>query len=158
MKAVERSKPELILELSAPPSQPRRTRQHRRRHLRVVPEPGRPIRVDINGVDFLDIMYASSFSEGGLSVKVNHAFSRCDIGLPVSLIVSLPEPFRQDLLLTGKIRHVGNDLFGIAFLQISRKHRAQIRQYIRHRLRHEPWRIRLSYFLRNLFSAMGHRG
>jgi hypothetical protein len=130
-------------------------KKQRRRYPRVRPEPGHPIRVDINGLDFLDIMYASSFSEGGLSVKVNHAFSKCDIDLPVSLILSVPEPVHRDLLLMGKIRHVADDVFGIAFLGLSKSDRKRIRQCIWHRLRHEPWPTRLSYFLRNLFRFIG---
>ncbi len=155
MKAVERPNSEQILDFSAPSGQGRGVPEQRRRHLRVTPEPGRPIRIHINGVDFLDIMHANSFSQGGLSVKVNHAFSGCDIDLPVSVIVSLPEPVRQDLCLMGKIRHVADDVFGIAFLEMSKEQRYRIRQYMRHRLRHEPWRIRLSYFLKNLFTGNG---
>ena len=63
-----------------------------RRQLRVKPEDGNPIRVDINGENFVDILYANDISEGGLNVSVPHQFQDCEIDTPVSLMVQLPTP------------------------------------------------------------------
>ena len=137
------------MDLTAPHDEA--ARKQRRVHVRVRPEPQHPIRVDVNGFDFMDIMYARDFSNGGLCVKVAHAFSRCHISLPMSLIVSIPEPVHRDMRLTGEIRHVEADIFGISFLDLSKQNRRHIRRYMLHRLRHKPWRIRLRFVLNTLF-------
>jgi len=107
----------------------------KRRFPRVSPEKGRPIRIDINGVDFLEILYADNLSEGGLAIVVPHEFKGCKIDQPVSLIVSLPEPERANISVTGLIRYISytRKIFGVAFVDLRKEDRQKIRRYVSHR-------------------------
>lgn len=111
----------------------------KRRYPRVSPEKGRPIRVDINGVDFLEIVYADNLSEGGLAMVVPHEFKGCRIDQPVSLIVSLPEPERANISVSGTIRYISytRQTFGVAFVNLKKEDRKKIQRYVSYRLGQE---------------------
>jgi len=107
----------------------------KRRYPRVSPEKGRPIRVDINGVDFLEILHADNLSEGGLSMVVPHEFKGCRIDQPVSLIISLPEPMESNVTVSGTIRYISytRQIFGVAFGNLKKEDREKIRSYVEYR-------------------------
>src|SRR5215471_9068635 len=92
-----------------------------RRHLRVQPDPSAPVRVDIMGQGFLDVLLARDISVGGLGIRVPHGFENCDIDSEVDLIITLgrARPFKT----TGSIRHYGKDagdtVFGVEFTALS---------------------------------------
>ena len=110
--------------------------KQKRRYPRVSPEKGRPIRVDINGVDFLEILHADNLSEGGLAIVVPHEFKGCKIDQPVSLIVSLPEPVRTNISVSGNIRYISytRQIFGVAFVDLRKEDRQKIRRYVEYRM------------------------
>jgi hypothetical protein len=110
-----------------------------RQYLRLKPEPGFPISVDINGDGFIDVVHALDIGEGGLRIKVSHQFNGCHIDNVASFIVHLPQPVNKDIRLKGRIRHVHNDSFGVQFVALGDGPRAYLRRYIAVCLRHRSF-------------------
>lgn len=96
-----------------------------------------PIRVDIMGQGFLDVLNARDVSVGGLCIRVPHDFRDCDLDAEVELIVTLgrARPFKA----TGAIRHrsqtAGDHIFGIEFKSLLADQRKAIEAYIQACLR-----------------------
>lgn len=128
----------------------------RRRYIRVTPEPERPIRVDINGENFLDILYVSDISEGGIGFQVEHQFSGCAIERPVHFILDLPPPVSALISAEGSIRHVMDRAFGIEFGTLSREARHHIHDYIHYRLCRQSLLVRVAHSL-HVPDALIHR-
>ncbi len=106
-----------------------------RKYVRVEPEDGNPVRVDINGNGFIDVFNATDISQNGIGVSVPHKFANCRTDGEVSLLVSLPEPVTNSLRVNGVIRHVDSQQFGIMFTDLSMDDREKIREYVHSRLR-----------------------
>jgi c-di-GMP-binding flagellar brake protein YcgR len=106
-------------------------------HLRVHADPSAPVRVDIMGHGFLDVLNARDISIGGLGILVPHGFAGCDLDSEVELIVTLGRaaPFKT----MGSIRHHGktlrDHLFGVEFTSLSVKQHEAIEAYIHNCLR-----------------------
>jgi len=116
----------------------------KRRHVRVQAEPGRPVTVDINGQDFVDVLQVHDISEGGLSVNVPHGFQGCSLDQPVDLVVNLPDPVISSFTATGKIKHISQKNFGVVFLAVNQQDIKATRRYVNHRVRHRSWWMRMS--------------
>lgn len=103
-----------------------------RKHLRVQADPTSPVRVDIMGQGFLDVLNARDISIGGLGVCVPHDFAECDLEQEVDLIVSLGRgrPFKA----RGTIRHHSKagaeHVYGVEFSSLSPEQREQIEAYV----------------------------
>lgn len=110
---------------------------NKRKHVRVMPTTQRPIRVDINGENFIDVLHAKDISESGIGVRVPHFFTGCSIEKPVQFIISLPEPFKKTIKAYGVVKHTGADHFGVYFTQIDRQSVRFLRDYISHRIAEE---------------------
>ena len=113
-----------------------------RRHLRVQPDPSAPVRVDIMGNGFLDVLRARDISAGGLGIWVPHDFAGCDIEGEVELIVTLgrDRPFKTLGVIRHHSRCDGDHVFGLEFTALSPEQSAAIERYIaacqrRHALR-----------------------
>ena len=119
-----------------------------RRYFRAVPEAEHPIHLDINGENFIEILTAVSISQKGIGIKVPHGFKGCKINKQVELVLSLPYPINQSILLFGKIRHIANTKFGVSFTKMSNESKKIIRKYIQYRIKDEPFHIRLLHILR----------
>ncbi len=119
----------------------------RRRYVRVTPEEGAPVRVDINGENFLDILCACDISEGGVGFQVEHCFTGCMIDKPVHFIVQLPPPVNALISAEGRIRHVAGQSFGIEFEILTREARHNLFDYVHHRLRNAPLLTRVAHSL-----------
>jgi hypothetical protein len=108
-----------------------------RKQLRVQADPSAPVRVDIMGQGFLDVLKARDISIGGLGIHVSHDFEGCDIDSAVELIVTLgrTKPFKT----TGVIRHysktTGDHVFGVQFTSLSEEQHAAVEAYIQACLR-----------------------
>jgi c-di-GMP-binding flagellar brake protein YcgR len=95
-------------------------------------DPAAPIRVDIMGQGFLEVLAARDISVGGLGIRVPHGFEGCDIEGEVELIVTLgrARPFKA----RGAIRHAsqsGSDqVFGVEFTKLAPEQRQAIENYI----------------------------
>lgn len=109
----------------------------RRASLRISPEVGIPIRVDLNGEDFIDIFYAADISVGGVGLLVPHRFEGCKLDALVDCQIRLPAPIIQSVRAQGRVKHVNGDRFGVAFFNLQEKSERLIENYIDHRLRTE---------------------
>jgi len=112
----------------------RPAKDNQRRHSRVTPALHFPIRVDVNGENFLDILHAKDISETGIGIRVPHFFSGCSIDKPVSFVISLPEPCNALIKVRGLVKHSNSDQFGVRFTQIDQKSLRLLRDYIAHRM------------------------
>jgi hypothetical protein len=110
--------------------------------LRVPADPSAPIRVDIMGEGFLDVVLARDISIGGLGIRVAHGFVDCDIDSEVELIITLgrARPFKT----RGAIRHHSkttcDTVFGVEFTGLSPEQLQAVEAYIRACRRHRSLR------------------
>ncbi len=119
--------------------------QDRRQSLRVVPSPDKPVRVNINGEDFIDIFNAVDIGFGGVALNVPHGFKGCEINRQVLIIIDLPlGSKRLCAQVQGRILHLSGTKFGVSFTEMSEANRDKIRLYISQQLR----RISLVNWLR----------
>lgn len=125
-------------------------RKTRRRYIRVLPEKDFPVIADINGEDFLEIVYVKDISIDGICIMVPHEFRNCRIDKEVSVVVTLPHPVNKSILLSGRIRHVLHDTFGVLFSQISKNDQKRLRDYVTYRLKDRSWLIKFLFNLRLL--------
>lgn len=113
---------------------------NRRKFIRVQPEAEAPVRVDINGEGYIEVLHAIDISENGIRINVNHRFGGCDIDQPAAFVIYLPAPINKFFRAEGRIKHVRNDSFGVHFTHLSEKSRALVRGYIAFWLkRHNLW-------------------
>jgi len=103
---------------------------NRRQFVRVTPEPNAPVRVDINGENFIETIRAVDISENGIGITVPHGFQGCHVDQPASFVIYLPQPVNKFFRVEGLIRHVRNNSFGVRFTNLNDKSRALLRQYI----------------------------
>ncbi len=117
----------------------------RRQHIRVIPERGQPVSVDINGANFIDILNVVDIGEGGVGVRVPHGFSGCDLNQPISFVLTLPQPKPIYLQGYGRIKHISGDRFGIAFNSLPERVVDQIREYVSTHVREESLIMWIKY-------------
>ncbi len=122
--------------------------KNRRKYFRAVPEKKHPVLLDINGENFIEMLTAVSLSQEGVGIRVPHGFKGCEINNEVELVLSLPYPINQSILIFGKIKYINSLKFGISFNKMSSESKKIIREYIQYRIKDEPFYIRLLYLLR----------
>ncbi|HET8731156.1 MAG TPA: PilZ domain-containing protein [Moraxellaceae bacterium] len=108
---------------------------NQRRGIRVAPDARANVTVHINGPDFIEIQKAVDIGEGGVRLRVPHRFEGCHIDNLVTLVISLPLSDTPPFRLEGRIRHAGNDTFGVQFASVGENARQLLRRYIALRLR-----------------------
>ncbi len=114
--------------------------QDRRRFPRFSPPPDDPIRIDINGENFIDIITATDISEGGVGITVEHGFEGCTLDNRVSFIIELPnEPKNILIQVEGKITHFSGNRFGVAFLDTSELTKDKVKNYLTERLKEDSF-------------------
>ena len=106
------------------------SRSEQRKHQRTRPDQNKPIRVDLNGSNFIDVAYAQDISEGGVRLSIGHGFVGCEIDNLVDLLIKLPEPIAKSIKASGKIRHLTGKSFGISFITISRQDQQVLAKYL----------------------------
>jgi hypothetical protein len=109
----------------------------RRNHIRVIPDRSESVSVDINGVNFIEILKVVDISEGGVGVKVSHGFVGCNLNQPIAFVLTIPHPKRILVRGSGHIKHISGDRFGIAFNTLPDNVAEQIRNYIALHIREE---------------------
>ena len=82
-----------------------------RKNIRVFPSKKHPIRIDINGGNFVDIFYVQNVSMGGLGIVVPHKFKECKTDMEVSLIVKIPTPVNHHISFSSSIIHINDQIF-----------------------------------------------
>ncbi|MGD0101495.1 MAG: PilZ domain-containing protein [Acidobacteriota bacterium] len=130
-------------------------KDERRKHIRVLPEHNYPISVDINGENFIEVLKAIDISEGGVGISVPSELKGCYTDMPVTLVISLPQPVEYLFSVLGKIKHVANKKFGVIFLNLDKTSLMKIRQYIAYRIKSESWIMYLKYKLRLILKTAG---
>lgn len=130
-------------------------KDERRKHIRILPEHNYPISVDINGENFIEVLKAIDISEGGLGISVPSELKGCYTDMPVTLVISLPQPVEYLFSVLGKIKHVANKKFGVIFLNLDKTSLMKIRQYIAYRIKSESWIMYLKYKLRLILKTAG---
>jgi len=123
-----------------------------RRNYRAQPEAHQPIRIDINGSNFIDVLHATDISLGGIGIIVAHGFEDCKIDAPVSVVVTLPAPNLVSITLTGKIRHLSDRKFGVSFVDMQAGHQKKLSDYLLYSLRNETWMTRFKFRIGVLLS------
>jgi len=104
--------------------------REQRRHNRVETTFDAPVCIDINGEDFIEVLSAVDISEGGMGLNVVHRFEGCNLDDLVSMIVQLPAPVNSHFSAMGRIMHISNDAFGVAFVGLQEPARQKIRLYM----------------------------
>ena len=122
--------------------------KNKRRYFRAVPEEEHPIHLDINGENFIEVLTAVSISQKGIGISVPHGFKGCKIYNEVELVLSLPYPINQSIVIFGEIRYVANLMFGVIFTKMNSENNKIIRKYLQYRIKDEPFHIRLLHILR----------
>lgn len=106
-----------------------------RKFVRVKPEEGSPVRVDLNGEGLIDVFNVNDISQSGISIDAPYIIEDCRKDLEVSLIISLPEPINSSVNIQGIIKHIDNKQLGIMFANLPEADREKIRDYVHFRLR-----------------------
>jgi len=117
-----------------------------RKKIRVIPEQGENIRIDLAGSNFLDIVYAKNISESGLGIWVPHRFEGCDLNQEVNFSVRLPPPIIHTFSFYSEI--IAHNNFGVVFRGLSKKDQNYIRQYIQSRLKENSWLKKIQHNLK----------
>lgn len=112
---------------------------NRRQNIRMQPETGRPVRIDINGENFLDIVHAMDLSTSGARIAVPHGFEGCRLDKMVSLVVDLPEPISTSFVTLGSIRHLSGRAFGVKFVDLEGPDRRAVKEYLTHLMAQKFW-------------------
>lgn len=122
----------------------------RRNHIRITPESGSPVRVNINNAGFINVLNVVDLSQGGFAVNVPRSCVGCNLEQLVSFTLDLPKPRRTLLHGLGKVKHISGDTYGIAFMTISHEVEEHLREYIEIQLKRDSWWSWLWYKLQVL--------
>lgn len=109
-------------------------RKSERKNLRVQPENGRPVRINVVGENFLDTVYAMDISANGACIAVPHRYEGCRLDKRVGLEIHLPEPVMTTLETSGTIRHLSGNVFGVEFDVVEKDQAYVLRDYLTHLL------------------------
>lgn len=120
-------------------------KNERRRKIRVIPEKSDPIIININGENFIEIVYASDISVSGIGIVVPYGFEGCRIDKDVSIVVTLPIPEKRSVLCSGQIRHIRNSNFGVHFNNIEKETHMLLRNYVSTRLIDQAWYLKFLF-------------
>jgi len=116
-----------------------------RKQIRVAPEAGHPVTVDINGDNFLEIVDAADISEDGIGISTPSRLEGCRIDEIVSLVITLPHPVRHIFHGIGKVKHISGEKFGVFFIDVSRADLKAVRRYVGRRIKDKSWPVRVRY-------------
>jgi hypothetical protein len=106
--------------------------------IRIVPSHNEPIKININGENFIDILQANDISIGGIGITVTHGFKNCNLNAMVSFIIELPIDEKKSIIkVQGVITHVSGNRFGVAFKNLPEMSRFTIKKYIASKIKEE---------------------
>jgi hypothetical protein len=102
----------------------------------VRPDPATPVRVDIMGNGFLEVLGARDVSVGGLGISVPHDFAGCDTDSAVELIITLgrTRPFKTRGVIRHNTRAGADHVFGIQFTSLTPEQVQLIEAYVASRM------------------------
>lgn len=108
--------------------------RERRLHPRVLPRPAEPIKVQLIGDGFVELLRARDISISGLAVTITHEI---DVGLMASEIqILLALPGEKAFTAYGNVRHISKErgVFGVQFTRISEDNLVHVSAYVAKRL------------------------
>ncbi len=95
---------------------------------KIIPSKNNPIRMDIIGDNFVEIVQVTDISENGAGIYVPHSFSGIDISKQINAIVTLPG--QSSFKTKGSIKEGrDNRHFNLEFVNLSSQAKRQIGQY-----------------------------
>jgi hypothetical protein len=105
---------------------------NRRKHPRVRPLVRKPVEVQLMGSDFLEVLPAHDISVGGVGIRVDHAFSGCDLSAEIRLLIKLPG--KRSFIAQGLVRHTatkeGWEIYGVEFTHLPPEAEAELGVYV----------------------------
>ncbi len=106
--------------------------REQRKAPRARPLDAEPVRIDIMGDGFLEVLVARDISVGGVGVFVRHDFQGCDIDSEVELIVKLgaERPFKARGVIRHGVRQGAKHFFGVEFVELGEQHRELVQGYV----------------------------
>ena len=106
--------------------------REQRKDPRARPLDAEPVRIDIMGDGFLEVLIARDISVGGIGVFVPHDFNGCDIDSEVDLIVKIgtERPFKTRGVIRHGVRQGARHFFGVEFVGLSDQHRELVAAYV----------------------------
>ena len=108
----------------------------KRQQVRVIADRFEPIRIDITGKDFIEIVPAKDISMSGVGIEIpNHLQDRMIEG-DISLRITLPHPINHSFSTSGQIVHKANSFFGGIFDGIDDQDQKRLQDYINGQIRH----------------------
>jgi c-di-GMP-binding flagellar brake protein YcgR len=109
--------------------------KERRAYVRVRPDPAHPIKVQIVGNGFIEVLKARDISVGGLAVQIPHDLDLRPGQNSVELVISLPgsKPFAADAEIRHEWSSPGSRAFGIEFKRLSDADKERIQKYVEQR-------------------------
>ena len=113
----------------------RKIENGKRGQVRVTADHYEPIRVDVSGKNFVDIVPAKDISMSGVGIQIPGYFEGREIEGDVALSITIPHPMKHKISTSGKIVHKGNSYFGATFMNIDDKDQAKLQDYITKQVR-----------------------
>ena len=107
----------------------------KRREIRVNPEPGHPVRIDLMGNGFIEVTTAANVSKEGIGIKVPHGFKGYNLDGLAEILIKLPKPVEHSFSSTVRIIHQKDQNFGALFASIEKKDAIKLHHYIEGRLK-----------------------
>ncbi len=120
----------------------------KRRLIRLLPEEGHPIRIDLMGKNFIEVNIATDISLRGVGIDVAHGFEGYNLADKIEILILLPIPVSYTISATVRIVHIRDSFFGAEFERLERKDYKKLHAYIASRLLGESLKIRLLHQLR----------
>lgn len=106
-----------------------------RKFVRVKPEEGAPIKVELSGEGLIDTFIVNDISQSGVSLDLKKPISEGFKELAVTLSISLPNPVNSAVTISGIIKHIDARMLGIMFSDMQDEDRNKLREYVHFRLR-----------------------
>ncbi len=106
-----------------------------RKFVRVKPEDGAPIKVELNGEGIIEAFNVNDISQSGVSLGLEHPIDEKFKELQVILKITLPNPVNSPVVIKGIIKHIDTNMLGIMFAEMPDEERNKIREYVHYRLR-----------------------
>jgi hypothetical protein len=108
-----------------------------RKNPRARPLDAAPVRVDIRGEGFLEVLVARDISVGGIGVFVPHDFHGCDLDSEVDLIVKVgtARPFKTRGVIRHRAQQGAAHFYGVEFVGLAPEQQEVVAQYVESCLR-----------------------
>ncbi len=119
----------------------------KRRVIRVSPEAGHAIRIDLMGSNFIEVIAATDISLAGVGINVFHGFEGYNLQDSVEMLMLLPPPVHHSISAKARVVHQRDNFFGAEFESLKRTDYRKLHEYIALRLKNSGLKLRLLHAL-----------